>query len=79
MSQETLVAFFGWITTLNLAFLVIISLLLVSFRDRFAQLHAQLFGLDIETVKAAYFSYLATYKTLIFIFCLMPYLALRLF
>jgi hypothetical protein len=78
MPFDTLVAFFGWLTALNLALLVITSLLLISFRDRFAALHASLFGLEIETVKAAYFSYLATYKILIFIFCLMPYLALRL-
>ncbi|MEL0437307.1 DUF6868 family protein [Phycobacter sp. K97] len=78
MSQDTLVSLFGWLTALNLAFLMITSVLLVSLRDRFAALHASLFDLDLKTVKAAYFSYLATYKILTFIFCLMPYLALRL-
>jgi hypothetical protein len=36
-----------------------------------------MFGLDDTDLSRAYFQYLAQYKILIFVFNLMPYLALR--
>ncbi|WP_241525670.1 DUF6868 family protein [Pseudophaeobacter leonis] len=78
ITLETLTAFFGWMTVLNIGFLAVTSLLLMAFRDQFAALHAAVLGLDEAEVKKGYFSYLANYKILIFISSLMPYLALKL-
>jgi ethanolamine utilization cobalamin adenosyltransferase len=78
ISPETLTAFFGWMTVLNIGFLAVTSLLLMAFRDQLAALHAAILGLDQVEVKKGYFSYLANYKILIFVTSLMPYLALKL-
>lgn len=77
MTQETLTAFFGWMTVLNIGFLALTALSLVIFRTPAAALHARLFDLEKADVTRAYFRYLANYKILTFIFCLMPWLALK--
>ncbi len=41
-------------------------------------LHGALLGMDATSVKNGYFSYLSTYKILIFVTALIPYLALKL-
>ena len=78
ISLETLTAFFGWMSVLNIGFLAITSLLLMVFRDKFAALHAAVLGLDEAEVKKGYFSYLANYKILTFVTSVMPYMALKL-
>lgn len=78
MTHEMLTAVFGWMTVLNLGFLLLTSLALVTMRDWVSTLHGRMFNMDPETVRAAYFRYLANYKTLWLVFCLAPWLALKL-
>ena len=77
MTQETLTAFFGWMTVLNFAFLTVSTLMIVALRDWMAGFHGRMFDMDPSEVRKAYFRYLAHYKVLTFIFCLMPWLALK--
>jgi len=76
-SLETLVTFLAWCTTINLAGLVLTSLLLMAFRRPVAGLHAGMFGLSEADISRAYFQYLAQYKIAFVVFNLAPYLALR--
>jgi hypothetical protein len=76
-SLETLAAFLGWCTLINLGMLMFASLLLVYMRGPISKIHGGMFGLDDTDLSRAYFQYLAQYKILIFVFNLMPYLALR--
>lgn len=76
-SIETLAAFLGWCTAINLGMLIFASLLLVPMRGAISKIHGKMFGLDEADLSRAYFQYLAQYKILIFVFNLMPYLALR--
>jgi hypothetical protein len=76
-SLETLAAFLGWCTLINLGMLMFASLLLAYMRGPISKIHRGMFGLDDTDLSRAYFQYLAQYKTLIFVFNLMPYLALR--
>ncbi len=78
MTLVTMTAFFGWMTVLNFGFLILTTILLLAGRDKFAAIHASLLDMETADVKKAYFAYLANYKTLIFIFCMMPYFALKL-
>ncbi len=78
LTVETLTAFFGWMTVLHIGFLGVTTLILLGFRDQLAALHGALLGMDATSVKNGYFSYLATYKILIFVTALIPYLALKL-
>lgn len=76
-SMETLAAFLGWCTLLNMGMLMFASALLVYMRGSIAKIHGNMFQLDDRVLSLAYFQYLAQYKIAIFVFNLMPYLALR--
>ena len=76
-SMETLAAFLGWCTLINIGMLMFASLALVSMRASISRIHGSMFGLDDKDLSRAYFQYLAQYKILVFIFNLTPYLALR--
>ncbi len=76
-SIETLAAFLGWCTVINFGMLIFASLLLAYMRGSIAKIHGSMFALDDADLSRAYFQYLAQYKILIFVFNLIPYLALR--
>lgn len=78
MALETLTTFFGWMTVLNFGLLLMTTIALLIGRERFAAIHADLLGLEPEDVKKAYFAYLANFKIMVFIFCIAPYIALKL-
>ncbi len=70
-------AFFGWCALLNMALLVITTLLVCRFQARIAAYHSRLFALDEAQVKQQYFQYLSHYKIVTVTFFLVPYLALK--
>ncbi|MCT4559210.1 MAG: hypothetical protein N4A61_14265 [Pelagimonas sp.] len=78
MTQDTLAQIFGWMTVINFAMLAIMTAMMIAVKNWAARLHAALFDLDPQDVRQSYFTYLANYKLLIFVFCLAPYLALKL-
>jgi hypothetical protein len=77
MTIETLAALLAWSTVLNMGMLTFAALMLVSMRGSISNIHARMFKLEEADMSRAYFQYLAQYKILIFVFNLMPYLALR--
>ena len=76
-SLETLAAFLGWCTLINMGMLIFASLAMVSMRETMTKMHTSMFGLDDADLARAYFQYLAQYKILVVVFNLVPYLALR--
>ncbi len=77
MTQEILTAVFGWMTVLNFAILLFSSLMIVTMQDWIAGIHGKMFQMDQAEVKKAYFKFLANYKLLTIVFCLMPWVALK--
>jgi len=77
MTIDTLAALLAWSTVLNMGMLTFAALMLVSMRSSISSIHARMFKLEEADLSRAYFQYLAQYKILIFVFNLMPYLALR--
>ncbi len=78
MTQEFLTAVFGWMTVLNFAILLFSSLMITTMQDWIAGIHGKMFQMDQAEVKKAYFKFLANYKLLTIVFCLMPWVALKL-
>ncbi|MEL7343810.1 MAG: DUF6868 family protein [Pseudomonadota bacterium] len=77
MDMTTLTHIFGWMTALNTAMLLFATLAIWAARDWVARIHASMFDMAEMDVKSGYFDYLSRYKTLILVFNLAPYLALR--
>jgi hypothetical protein len=76
MDIQTLTAFFMWCTILNFALLLLSSLLCLCAADWAYRIHSKWFSISRETFNVAIYSFLGLYKVLVFVFCLIPYIAL---
>ena len=74
---ETATTFFGWMIVINFTLLLLSSIGVIGMRTTIARIHGRMFGLQAADLSRAYFLYLAQYKIAIIVFCLAPYLALR--
>jgi len=74
---ELLTEFFGWCFVVNSVILSFTTLAFYLGRRWIPKLHAGLFSLQEETVKASHFSFLANYKLITLAFSLVPYIALK--
>jgi len=78
MDIQTLTAFFMWCTILNFALLVLSSLICLCAGDWVYRIHSKWFSISRETFNVAIYSFIGLYKVLVFVFCLIPYIALLL-
>ncbi len=76
-SLDSLTGFFGWCTVINLGLLVTASLVVALARGPISSIHGKMYGLSEADLSRAYFQYLAQYKIAIFVFSLVPYIALK--
>ena len=77
MTIDQLTSFFAWCTLLNIGILLLAAISLTVLRDWVIKLHASWYGVSEAELPSIYFKYLAYYKIAIFVFNLVPYLALR--
>ena len=76
MDLDSIRAFFMWSTILNVALLSLSSLICVCAKDWAYRIHSKWFAISRETFNVAIYSFLGLYKVLIFVFNLIPYIAL---
>lgn len=77
MTVEMLRAFFGWCTLLNWGLMLFSVLIIIVFRGWVFRIHAKMFGITEDDVKKSIYLVMVGYKTAIFLFCVVPYLVLR--
>jgi len=77
-SLESFTAFFGWCTVLNYGLLIFMSLIVMTMRGTMTSVHSRLFGVSEADLPRCYFKVLAQYQSLILVFNLAPYVALKL-
>jgi len=76
MDIESIRRFFMWCTILNFALLIVSSLMCLCVTDWVYQIHSKWFSISREAFNVAIYSFLGLYKILIFVFNLIPYIAL---
>ena len=76
MDIESIREFFMWCTILNLALLLFSSLMCMCMKDWAYKIHSKLFCISRETFNVAFYSFLGIYKLLVFVFSVVPYIAL---
>lgn len=76
MTVAGLTTFLGWCTVINFGLLLVIAACLSLMRGFVKRVHTSMYGVPEEQLDAIYFNYLANYKLLIFIFNLVPWVAL---
>lgn len=67
----------GWVSVLNIGFLIFIGVILMTMRSTIAGIHSKMFGIPEAELSLIYFKYLANFKSSVFVFILVPYLALK--
>ncbi len=69
--------FFGWCVVLNMALLVLTTLVIVLCRKCVVAYHARLFGIEEARLNRIYLKFLGHYKLITVTLFLVPYLALK--
>ncbi len=67
----------GWASIINIAYLLLATIILVLFKKPVASMHAKLFSLNEQQLNESYFNFLANYKIATLILAVAPYLALK--
>lgn len=76
-SIETIRVFLGWCTAINMGMLLLATVIMATGIKTITGWNASMFDMEADDVKNEYFRYLATYKALVLVFNLVPYVALR--
>ena len=77
ISIDTLREFLGWCTVINIVILLIATIFIAFARDTITKIHSKLFKLSDVDLSHAYFQFLGQYKLAIYVFNLVPYIAVR--
>ena len=67
----------GWASIINIAFLTLATISIVLMREKISTIHSKMFGINKEYLSQIYFNYLANYKILSLVFCVAPYVSLK--
>ena len=67
----------GWASIINIAFLTLATLSIILMREKISSIHSKMFGVDKKDLSKIYFNYLANYKILSLVFCVAPYVSLK--
>lgn len=74
---DTVTELLGWSSLINIGILITASVSVMLMRNTMISIHGKMFGLDSADLSRAYFQYIAQYKITIFVFNLVPYIALK--
>lgn len=77
MTRELLSDMLLWSMILNVGILALMSLMILACRDWICRVHGKMFGLAPETVSALLYGFLGAYKLGVFLFAIVPYVALQ--
>ena len=77
MTIDQLASLFGWMTLLNIGFLLLAWLFIWLEMPWITMLVRRIFPLPVEKVDEVYLRWLAQYELFIYVFNLMPWLALK--
>jgi hypothetical protein len=74
---STLTEFLGWTLVIHVGLLMTASFAIMLMGDSMRNLHARMFRMNKEDLPPVYLKFLGYYKVAIYIFSLVPYIALK--
>lgn len=78
MNIEQLTTFFGWVSVINIAYLLLATLTMTLMKQTIIAIHSKMLAVDEKDLPALYFKFLSNYKIATLVFCVAPYIALKL-
>ncbi len=67
----------GWASVINIAYLLLATLLLIFMKEKISAIHGKLFDIDKQDLNSKYFDFLSLYKIATLVFIVAPYIALK--
>ncbi len=77
MTLDILREFFFWNMVINMGLLTLSFIMLTSMRGPIARIHRKMFNLSEDKLNTIWYSILGCYKIAIFMFNVVPYVAIR--
>ena len=77
ITYKRLAAFFGWMSVINIGLLIVTFLGLTALRGVLYPIHAEIFAVNVNDLPRIYLEFIAEYRSLIMVFNLVPYIALK--
>jgi Family of unknown function (DUF6868) len=78
MTLQNIQDFLMWCTIINSALLILSTIMIALLRKQVYKIHGRLFKLSEEQISITLYRFLGLYKILIFVFNLVPWLAIYL-
>jgi len=69
--------FLGWTTVLHIVLLCLSTLIFMLMRETVTRVHSKIFSIPESELPLVYFKFLAHYKLLFWVFCLVPYISMK--
>ena len=67
----------GWASVINVGYLFLATIILMSMRGTVSSIHSKMFGIDEKELGSKYFDFLSNYKVVTVVFMVAPYIALK--
>lgn len=67
----------GWVSAINIAYLLLATMSVTCLRKRISSIHSKMFGIDQTALVDMYFGFLSNYKVVTLAFFVAPYIALK--
>ncbi|RBP48531.1 DUF6868 family protein [Arenicella xantha] len=77
MTLSQLTELIGWASLVNIAYLMLATIVIVFMRGAIISIHNKVFGVGTKELDAKYFDFLSHYKVMTLVFFVAPYIALK--
>ena len=67
----------GWASVINIAYLLLATLILIFMRGTISSIHSKMFDIEEKELSSKYFDFLSIYKIVTLVFIDTPYIALK--
>ena len=67
----------GWASVINIAYLLLATLILIFMRGTISSIHSKMFDIEEKELSSKYFDFLSIYKIVTLVFIVTPYIALK--
>lgn len=67
----------GWASVINIAYLLLATLILVFMRGTISSIHIKMLDIEEKELSSKYFDFLSIYKIVTLVFMVAPYIALK--
>jgi hypothetical protein len=77
MTLSNLTELLGWASVINIAYLLLATIILMFMRGTVSSIHSKMLDMDEKELSSKYFDFLSVYKIVTLVFIVAPYIALK--